>query len=37
VNNALRGTGVELDNTPIARESVYRALEGTLVDLLENA
>ncbi|MDT7633071.1 MAG: aerobic carbon-monoxide dehydrogenase large subunit, partial [Pseudonocardiales bacterium] len=32
VNNALRGTGVELDNTPIARESVYRALEGTLVD-----
>jgi carbon-monoxide dehydrogenase large subunit len=37
VNNALRGTGVELDNTPIARESVYRALEGTHVDLLENA
>ncbi|MDT7775784.1 MAG: aerobic carbon-monoxide dehydrogenase large subunit, partial [Pseudonocardiales bacterium] len=37
VNNALRGTGMELDNTPIARESVYRALEGTLVDLLENA
>jgi aerobic carbon-monoxide dehydrogenase large subunit len=32
VNNALRGTGVELDDTPIARESVYRALEGTLVD-----
>ncbi|MDT7611184.1 MAG: aerobic carbon-monoxide dehydrogenase large subunit [Pseudonocardiales bacterium] len=32
VNNALRGTGVELDNTPIARESVYRALEGPLVD-----
>ncbi|MDT7646442.1 MAG: aerobic carbon-monoxide dehydrogenase large subunit [Pseudonocardiales bacterium] len=32
VNNALRGTGVELDNTPIPRESVYRALEGTYLD-----
>jgi carbon-monoxide dehydrogenase large subunit len=32
VNNALRGTGVELDNTPIRRESVYRALEGTYLD-----
>jgi carbon-monoxide dehydrogenase large subunit len=29
VNDALRGTGVELDDTPIAREAVYRALEGT--------
>jgi len=28
VNDALRGTGVELDDTPITRESVYRALEG---------
>lgn len=28
VNDALRSTGVELDDTPIARESVYRALEG---------
>ncbi|MDT7686195.1 MAG: aerobic carbon-monoxide dehydrogenase large subunit, partial [Pseudonocardiales bacterium] len=38
VNNALRGTGVELDNTPIARESVYRALEGTsLTDVAEDA
>ncbi|WP_028933945.1 xanthine dehydrogenase family protein molybdopterin-binding subunit [Pseudonocardia spinosispora] len=27
VNDALRLTGVELDDTPIARESVYRALE----------
>lgn len=27
VNDALRRTGVELDDTPIARESVYRALE----------
>jgi carbon-monoxide dehydrogenase large subunit len=32
VNDALRGTGVELDNTPIRRESVYRALEGTYLD-----
>jgi carbon-monoxide dehydrogenase large subunit len=31
VNDALRDTGVELDDTPIARESVYRALEGTHV------
>jgi aerobic carbon-monoxide dehydrogenase large subunit len=29
VNDALRGTGVELDDTPIAREAVHRALEGT--------
>lgn len=27
VNDALRATGVELDDTPIARESIYRALE----------
>jgi carbon-monoxide dehydrogenase large subunit len=31
VNDALRGTGVELDDTPIAREAVHRALEGILV------
>ncbi|MHA6625913.1 xanthine dehydrogenase family protein molybdopterin-binding subunit [Pseudonocardia sichuanensis] len=31
VNDALRATGVELDDTPIARESVHRALEGTRV------
>ncbi|OZM81241.1 xanthine dehydrogenase family protein molybdopterin-binding subunit [Pseudonocardia sp. MH-G8] len=31
VNDALRATGVELDDTPIAREAVHRALEGTLV------
>jgi carbon-monoxide dehydrogenase large subunit len=35
VNDALRGTGVELDDTPIAREAVHRALnsalEGTFV------
>jgi hypothetical protein len=31
----LRGTGVELDDTPIPRESVYRALEGTPVEVLE--
>ena len=35
VNDALRGTGVELDDTPIPRESVYRALEGTPVEVLE--
>jgi carbon-monoxide dehydrogenase large subunit len=29
VNDALRDTGVELDDTPIAREAVHRALEGT--------
>lgn len=28
VNDALRATGVELDDTPIARESVHRALEA---------
>lgn len=28
VNDALRGTGVELDDTPIARESIFRALEA---------
>ncbi len=35
VNDALRATGVELDDTPIAREAVHRALnsalEGTFV------
>ncbi|TQM14476.1 xanthine dehydrogenase family protein molybdopterin-binding subunit [Pseudonocardia kunmingensis] len=31
VNDALRATGVELDDTPIARESVHRALEATHV------
>jgi carbon-monoxide dehydrogenase large subunit len=31
VNDALRDTGVELDDIPIAREAVHRALEGTLV------
>ena len=35
VNDALRDTGVELDDTPISRESVYRALEGTPVEALE--
>ena len=35
VNDALRDTGVELDDTPIPRESVYRALEGTPVEVLE--
>ncbi|MEJ3659207.1 xanthine dehydrogenase family protein molybdopterin-binding subunit [Actinomycetes bacterium KLBMP 9759] len=29
VNDALRDTGVELDDTPIAREAVHRALERT--------
>ncbi|MFD9895732.1 xanthine dehydrogenase family protein molybdopterin-binding subunit [Amycolatopsis sp. NPDC059027] len=28
VNDALRGTGVELDNTPITPETVHRALRG---------
>ncbi|HLU60264.1 MAG TPA: xanthine dehydrogenase family protein molybdopterin-binding subunit [Pseudonocardia sp.] len=28
VNDALRDTGVELDDTPIAREAVFRALEA---------
>jgi carbon-monoxide dehydrogenase large subunit len=28
VNDALRGTGTELDDTPIAREDVHRALEA---------
>lgn len=31
VNDALRDTGVELDDTPIAREHVHRALEGSHV------
>jgi carbon-monoxide dehydrogenase large subunit len=31
VNDALRATGVELDDTPIARETVFRALEGAHV------
>jgi carbon-monoxide dehydrogenase large subunit len=31
VNDALRATGVELDDTPIAREAVHRALEGSRV------
>jgi carbon-monoxide dehydrogenase large subunit len=31
VNDALRDTGVELDDTPIAREAVHRALEGSHV------
>jgi aerobic carbon-monoxide dehydrogenase large subunit len=30
VNDALRATGVELDDTPIAREAVHRALETAL-------
>ncbi|WP_232668507.1 xanthine dehydrogenase family protein molybdopterin-binding subunit [Pseudonocardia sp. TRM90224] len=30
VNDALRDTGVELDDTPIARETVHRALESAL-------
>jgi carbon-monoxide dehydrogenase large subunit len=30
VNDALRDTGVELEDTPISRESVFRALEGSL-------
>lgn len=29
VNDALRHTGTELDDTPIARESIFRALEET--------
>ena len=30
VNDALRATGVELDDTPIAREAVHSALNGAL-------
>ncbi|MGI5130979.1 xanthine dehydrogenase family protein molybdopterin-binding subunit [Pseudonocardia sp. CA-107938] len=30
VNDALRTTGVELDDTPIPREAIYRALESAL-------